>query len=403
MYEIVAFLAVFVFLYGAFAARLERTFIGGAITFTVIGLLMGKAGAGILELELSTRAIGVLAEITLAFLLFADAAEADLGELARQRILPGRMLLVGLPCVIAAGFLLGIPFFAFDLSIIEIALLASILAPTDAALGKAVISDESLPNRIRTTLNFESGLNDGLCVPIFLAFLAFATESAAGDGFGEIVLHLLFEELGVGALVGVLLSAIAFGIITFAERIESTGHGWRPLLVPALALTCYCFAQHVGGSGFIAAFVGGLVFGGLMKKRAHPYVVAAESLGDGAALLTWTVFGATVVASVIQKLTWEVLIYSALSLTIVRMLPIWLSLRYTDTHLYEALFLGWFGPRGLASIVFAIMAIDAGVQGGETISLVVGCTVTMSILAHGLTAKPFARWLAAKQSHEVKL
>lgn len=138
------------------------------------------------------------------------------------------------------------------------------------------------------------------------------------------------------------------------------------------------------------------MFGGLLKKEAHRYVEPAEALGDGAALLTWVVFGATVVGLVIERLTWEVALYAALSLTAVRMAPIWLSLRGTGARLDEALFLGWFGPRGLASIVFAIMAVDAGVPGSETISLVVGCTVVLSIVAHGVSAKPLSRLLTRR-------
>lgn len=398
MYETVAILALAVFLYSAFARQLESSRIGGAITFTVVGLLLGNSVLGLLDLELDGDAIGTLAELTLAFLLFADAAGADLKELARQRILPRRMLLLGLPGAVLLGLAVGIPLFGTSLDIFEIALLAAILAPTDAALGKAVVTDETVPNRIRTKLNFESGLNDGLCVPIFLTFLAFATQQAGDQGFGELVLHLLLEEVGIGAGVGILLSGLACLIIRQAERCGTIGEHWRPLMVPALALACFCSAQQLGGSGFIAAFVGGLVFGGVMAEHAEAFVRPAESIGDGAALLTWVMFGATVAALVIENLTWHTVVYAALSLTVVRMLPVWFSLLGTGTPLREALFLGWFGPRGLASIVFAIMAVEAGIPGAETIALVVACTVAMSIIAHGLSAKPLAARLAAAES-----
>lgn len=227
MYETVAILALVAFLYGLFAKALDRTLIGGAITFTVVGALLGGHGFGLLDLDLNTTAIGVLASLTLALLLFADAAGADLEELARHRILPRRMLLVGLPGAVALGFLVGVPLLHSSLALIEIALLAAILAPTDAALGKAVVTDETLPNRIRTTLNFESGMNDGLVVPIFLAFLAFATASAGERGFGEIVMHLLLEELGIGAATGAILSGVAQALMTRAERADTIGRGWR--------------------------------------------------------------------------------------------------------------------------------------------------------------------------------
>jgi NhaP-type Na+/H+ or K+/H+ antiporter len=399
MYEIVAVMALFVFLYSLVSKILERTVVGGAITFVVAGLILGNFGAGLLDLELNAKAIGVLAELTLAFLLFADASTADLKELTRQQILPRRMLLIGLPGAVILGFVVGIPFFGDVLPFIEIAVLAAILAPTDAALGKAVVTDKSVPNRLRTTLNFESGLNDGLCVPIFLTFMAFASATAGDRGFGEIIVHLLLEELGIGALVAIAISGGAVVLLKLLGTRDTVQEGWSKLMVPAIALACFSSAQALGGSGFIAAFVGGLIFGGFMKAQAHKYVESAEVLGDGAALLTWLVFGATVVGSMMAKATWQMVVYALLSLTIVRMLPIWLSLRGTGTNIYEALFLGWFGPRGLASIVFAIMVIEADIPGADVIAVAVSCAVTLSIIAHGVSAKPFAALLARTRKH----
>jgi NhaP-type Na+/H+ or K+/H+ antiporter len=230
MYEIVAILTLAVFLYSTVSAKLESTRIGGAITFTVVGLLLGNSVLGLLDIELDGQAIGVLAELTLAFLLFADAAGADLKELSRQRTLPRRMLLLGLPGAVLLGIAVGFPLFGTSLGMFEIALLAAILAPTDAALGKAVVTDETVPNRIRTTFNFESGLNDGLCVPIFLAFLAFATQQAGDQGFSEIVWHLLLEEVGIGAGVGVLLAGFGCLAIRQGQRLGTIGGHWRPLM-----------------------------------------------------------------------------------------------------------------------------------------------------------------------------
>jgi NhaP-type Na+/H+ or K+/H+ antiporter len=168
------------------------------------------------------------------------------------------------------------------------------------------------------------------------------------------------------------------------------------LLIPAIALLCFSTAQALGGSGFIASFVGGIVFGGFMKERAQRFVEPAEALGDGASLLTWVVFGAAIVGDLLVALTWQMGLYAALSLTLVRMLPIWLCLRGTDVRLDEAMFLGWFGPRGLASIVFTLMAIEAGLPGAHTIAMIVAGTVTLSILAHGVSAKPLSAWIASK-------
>lgn len=396
MYEIVAILAVVVFLYSMLADRLERTVIGGAVTFTVIGVALGPYGSGILELSLNTHGLTSLAELTLALLLFVDAANADLKELLRSSRLPRRLLLIGLPLTIGLGFLSGIALID-SLPWVSIALLATILAPTDAALGKAVVTDETVPNRIRTTLNFESGLNDGICVPIFLTFLAFALHTAGESTFGEIAIHLIIEEVGLGALVGLSLVGIAALLARLLSSHLALSTSWRQLQVPALALSCFALAQAIGGSGFIASFVGGLLFGGLIATpRKHQLILAAEGFGDAAALLTWVVFGATVVGGLLTMITWQILLYAVLSLTVVRMLPVWLSLRGAGVRTDEALFLGWFGPRGLASIVFVIMAVDAQVPGAAVIGVTVACTILLSIIAHGLSAKPLARLLAAR-------
>jgi NhaP-type Na+/H+ or K+/H+ antiporter len=395
MYSTVAILAAILFLYGIVADRLERTLIGGAITFIVIGLLVGPAGLGVLGISFNANFLSVLAELTLALLLFVDAATADLKELGRSAVLPRRLLLISLPLTIGLGILAGATLFD-TLTLIEIALLATILAPTDAALGKAVVTDKNVPNRIRTTLSFESGLNDGICVPIFLAFMAFATNKAGEHGFTIIAIHLIVEEVGIGAVVGLGIASIGAASIIFAGSRSPISDMWRPLLVPALALACFSAAQALGGSGFIAAFVGGLLFGVLAKEKKHDYLVAAESAGDAAALLTWVVFGALVIPRVFEAITWEVVLYSVLSLTLVRMLPVWLSLRGTGVRTDEALFIGWFGPRGLASIVFAIMAIEAGVPGADIIAVTVSATILLSVIGHGLSAKPLAQLLSVR-------
>lgn len=399
MYGTVAVLALIVFCYSVIADRLDRTVFGGAIAFTAIGLALGTSGLGVLQLSLDIDALGLLAELTLALLLFIDAANADLRELVRSAKLPRRLLLIGLPLTIVLGVLTGSMLFD-TLTLVEIALLATVLAPTDAALGKAVVSDENVPNRIRTSLNFESGLNDGICVPIFLAFLVFATNAAGESGFTEIAIHLIVEEVGIGAVVGLAIAALGAGAIRVREGHEAISPTWRQLLVPALALACFTTAQALGGSGFIAAFVGGLLFGSLTRENTHGYLLAAEGTSEAVALLTWVVFGATVVARVAENATWEMFLYAFLSLTLVRMLPVWLALRGTDTRLDEVLFMGWFGPRGLASIVFAIMVIEAGIPGADLIAVTVACAILLSVLGHGLSAKPLARVLSARLAAE---
>lgn len=378
--------------YGAAAKAFERTPFAGAILFTATGLLLGPAGLSLIDAHVEADAFRTLAELALALVLFTDAANTDREVLRRSFAIPQRLLLMGLPLTIVAGALLGYLLLP-ELGFAAIAVLAIALAPTDAALGKAVVTDATVPARIRTTLNIESGLNDGICVPVFLVALAIATETLGSQRFGLFALQLAAAEIGIGAGVGLLFSLVAVRTIRAFSSRGWISNSWRQVLVPALALACFTTAQTAGGSGFIACFIGGLAFGALEKRHKEPLLEAGEGLGDATALCLWVLFGAAVVGPLLAKLTWQAAVYAVLSLTIVRMVPVWLSLRGTGLAAREKLFIGWFGPRGLASIVFAVMALDANVPAKNTIALVISVTILLSVIAHGLSAKHFARML----------
>ena len=395
MYEQLAILAAFVFLYSVTAGGWERTPINGAFVFTAFGLVFGPLGLGLLTLDVDAEGIRTLAEVTLALVLFTDAANSDLGVLKKSIQIPQRLLLIGLPLTILLGFGAGVVLFG-GLTLFEIAILATMLAPTDAALGKAVVSNESVPANIRQSLNVESGLNDGICVPILFVFLALAAGSAGEGGTTALALELVAEEIGIGVLVGGGLTVLGAWLMK-----QGAGRGWitetwRQLPVIVLAVSCFAVAQVLGGSGFIAAFVGGLLFGAIAKDLKPKLLLAAEGTGDTLALLTWVVFGAAVVGHTIDQLSWQVLVYAVLSLTVVRMLPVFLSLAGMKLGTDEKLFMGWFGPRGLASIVFAVIVLNEHLPGGGTIAMTVVCTIVLSIVGHGLSANPLVAALAAR-------
>ena len=290
----------------------------------------------------------------------------------------------------------------FDgLGLLEIAVLATMLAPTDAALGKAVVTNSAVPDNIREGLNVESGLNDGICVPILLIFLTLATSEIANDDVSMLALKLVAKAIGIGVLVGVGLTFIGSRLLgVFASR-DWVTESWQQLPVPALAMACYALSQWLGGSGFIACFVGGLLFGALAKKHRHKLLLAAEGTGDTLALLTWVAFGAVVVGQSFASMSWQIVLYSVLSLTVVRMLPVFLVLGGLGLRADERLFIGWFGPRGLASIVFAVIVLNEHLPGGNTISMTVVCTIIMSVVAHGLSANPLANALASRVKGKV--
>jgi len=398
MYEALIILAAFVFLYSIVAGGLERTPVNGAIVFMAFGLAIGPSGFGFLGMAVEIEVLRSLAELTLGLVLFTDASNANLTVLKHSVGIPRRLLLIGLPLTILLGF--GAGMLLFDgLSLLEIAILATMLAPTDAALGKAVVTNESVPSKIRESLNVESGLNDGICVPILLVFLALATSIGSGteaETTSHLVLKLLIEQIGIGVGVGIGLTIVGSMLIRQCAQRGWITESWRQLPVIALALSCFALAQILGGSGFIACFVGGLLFGSLAREHKHGLLLAAEGTGDTLALVTWVVFGGAVVGQVISNFTWQVVLYSVLSLTVVRMLPVFLVLAGCGIRSDEKLFMGWFGPRGLASIVFAVMVIGEHLPGSDTITSTVACTILFSIIAHGLSANPAIAMLVAR-------
>ena len=390
MYQDLAILALFILVYSSVAGRVERTWVSGPIVFTIFGLLIGPVGLDLLSFRADGESIRILAELTLAMVLFTDAAGADMGVLRKTEALPMRLLLIGLPLTILLGFGVGVLLFK-QLSLVEIALLATMLAPTDAALGKAVVTNEAVPNAVRQGLNVESGLNDGICVPILFVFLALASGKAGEGGPWKLALELVAEEIGIGLAVGLALTTMASVLLKFAKGKGWLTHTWIQIPVVALALGCFGLAQFLGGSGFIAAFSGGLLFGALAKQHREEFLLAAEGTGDTLALITWVIFGSAVVGQALGYFSWLDLIYAVLSLTLIRMLPVFISLTGMGVSIEGKLFMGWFGPRGLASIVFGVIVVNAKLPNSGPIAMTVVCTIILSILAHGITANPWAK------------
>lgn len=390
MYENLALLALFALVYSAVAGALERTWISGAIVFTAFGLLVGPMGLGLLTWDTDRETMRSLAEVTLALVLFTDAAGADMSVLKKARGLPVRLLLIGLPLTILLGFGVGV-LLVDSLSLFALAVLATMLAPTDAALGKAVVSNAAVPDDIRQGLNVESGLNDGICVPVLFVFLALALDKAGDAGPWTLAVKLVAEEIGIGLAVGIGLTFVAAKLLKLARQRNWLTQTWIQIPVVALALACFAVAQSLGGSGFIAAFSGGLLFGILEKDLREDFLLAAEGTGDTLALVTWVVFGSAIVGQAVGNFTWLILLYSVLSLTLIRMLPVFLALAGSGIDTEGKLFIGWFGPRGLASIVFAVIVVNSELANTGPLAMTVVCTIILSIIGHGITANPWAK------------
>jgi len=395
MYDNLAVLAVFGFLFSVIAGRVERSVVTGPMVYICFGLLAGPVCLGLLDMDLNAVEMRVIADLTLALVLFMDASTADLGVLRAHAVIPRRMLLLGLPLCIVLGAVAGALVFP-ELPLFEVCILATMLAPTDAALGKGVVTNEAVPSRVRQGLNAESGLNDGLCVPVLFVFLALATGEAAASDSAELALKLVLKELGIGVAVAVVLVPVAAHLMQLGKQRGWFTDTWRQIPVVTLSLTCFATAQSLDGSGFIACFVGGLLFGYLAREHTRKLELAGEGIGELLAMLTWVVFGAVFMGQYWQHMTWDIVLYSLLSLTVIRMLPVLLVLWGTGESLETRLFLAWFGPRGLASIVFLVIVSGESLAGESVFIRTVICTITLCVIAHGITANPWANRLARK-------
>jgi sodium/hydrogen antiporter len=397
MYQNAAVLAVFLLLYSAIAGRVERSWISGPIVFTTAGLVLGPVGLGALHLDVAAEGLRLLAEATLAMILFTDAANADLSIVRRNVQLPERLLLVGLPLSILLGF--GVAWLIFPgLGVLELALLATMLAPTDAALGKPVVMSPAVPAATRECLNVESGLNEGICLPVVVILLGLAIGTQIeGDAVSHVA-RIVAEAIGIGLAVGAVLPCGAALLLRWAKAHDWVSAGWTEVPAVALAGSCFAVAPELGGSGFIACFTGGLIFGLLVRQDKHTVLRGAENTGETLALLTWLLFGSLIVGQLAGRLSLSIVLYAVLSLTLIRMVPVFLCLLDTSVGPVERLFIGWFGPRGLASIVFAIMVFDERLPGNTTLMPTVAFTVLLSVIAHGVSAKPLSRAIAARSA-----
>ena len=388
-------LAVVLIAYTMVASRLDRWWITGPMVFVAAGTILGPGGLDVLHFSLGNEAILTITELTLALLLFSDASTVHLKDVEGDAGLPRRLLFVGLPLTIVAGALLAYLMFP-DIGWAAAALVATILAPTDVALGLAVVTNKTVPVRIRRALNVESGLNDGIATPFITLFI---TAVAAKESLGDTAWGLeALKEIGLAIVVAVAVGYLGGRLLTFAMRRNWTSDVSEQIAILALALVAYEGSVAIGGNGFIAAFAGGALFGAVTKRRLTKPVQFTETLGLSASFLVWAIFGALFVGDLLRKdFSAQPIVYAVLSLTVIRMVPVAISLAGTHLRLATVAFMGWFGPRGLASVVFTLLALEEIERdsGGAMILETVAWTILLSVLLHGVSASPLAARYAA--------
>jgi len=367
--------------------------------YTLLGLLLSDRVLGIVDLEVGEEFVRIVAELTLVLVLAVDASRIDLRMLVRDHSLPSRLLSIGLPLTMVLGTIVAMVIFG-DLGFWQAAILAVVLTPTDAGLGQAVVTNSRVPVRIRQTLNIESGLNDGIVVPFLLLAisLAIATETVRG-GLDD---WLLFAagQIVFGIVVGVSVGFLGAKYIERGHRIGWMTAEFQKISAIALALLAYGVAELVGGNGLIAAFCMGATVGSSGEEKAHKELLAhVEVEVQVLMLLTFMIFGAVMLPPVLDQINGSMVLYALFSLTLIRMVPVAISLTGTRVRPVTTLFIGWFGPRGLASILYIFTVLGAeGLAGMPIIYGTVMITVLFSIFAHGLTAVPGANWYGQKMA-----
>ena len=389
-YLVIAFIGALFLIYSLTLRQLEKTEVTGPMFFVIGGITLAnlvpnKGG----ELKAGVDLLLPFIELTLSIFLFSDAAKSKLSVLRHSFQYPGLLLFVALPLTLLLGIAVGLFLFA-ELSLIQAALIAIILTPTDAALSKGLLSSSEVPEKIREGINTESGLNDGLCVPVFLIFILLAKNPESAITTSHVV-SVFSKELGIALLVAIMSISIFIPSLNFAMKRHYFAQNTSPFLLLGFAMAVFSVTQYLHGSGFIAVFVAGLLFDKFSTKTVRTELIEdSEHIADFTSLMIWCLFGYACAYLVLPKLNFEMVTYALLSTTLIRIIPVMLSLLFTSLNLKERFTFAWFGPRGLASIVFTLMVIDEQIENKFQIASIAMTTILFSVFIHGISTKPIA-------------
>lgn len=371
--------------YAVVSALVNRWYVAPALIFVGLGMLFGPFGFNLLAAGPGTEGYTLLAQLALTVILFNQAAKLDPGKAFRRGQVTFRLLVIGIPLTLVLGSLTA----AVLLPVLpwwEAVCLAAIVAPTEVALIEALIEDHRVPERVRNALSVESGFYDGFALAVLLAALALAsaqTDERPRD-WTWFVVRTELVSLVIGAAVG-LLGAV---VIAWSRRREWMNDTWAQLATLAVALICFEFGERVHASGFVAAFTGGLAFA-VVARRSNTEV--SNQVSDAAAqlleLLVFAMFGAFAVIDAWQHTSWRVVLFCAVALFGVRMVAVLVALIRTDLPAYSRLFIGWFGPRGIGTVVLALLVIERGeIQHPDVLAQAGVIAVTLSLVLHSITA-----------------
>ena len=388
-------LAVLVLGYALISQRVERNYLAPALIFLILGITLGPFGFHLLDAGPRTEGYTVLAQLALTMILFVQAAKISPDRIGAQRVLSIRLLVIGFPLTLLLGALTAV----LVLPVLpwwEAVCLAAIVAPTEVALIDALLEDRRIPEPLRHAMSVETGLYDGLALAALLLALAFAsqrTDPSAGHWA-----WFIFSTEILSLLIGVLVGGLGGLLVKWSRRRSWISDTWAQLAMLALAFICFQLGEWTHASGFVAAFTGGLAFSFASRRKAAEEM--PTQVPDAAAqlleLMVFAMFGAFAVVDGWRHADWRVVLFAVLALLAVRIVAVLVALIGTGLPTPQRLFVGWFGPRGIGTVVLGLLVIDRGeIENADLIAIVVVVTVTLSLILHSLTARPGIRWLSA--------
>jgi NhaP-type Na+/H+ or K+/H+ antiporter len=399
--QVLILAAGLVLAYATFSRVASGSVVTPPMVFTGVGLLCSPMGLGLIEIRIDNEAIALLATVALTIIVCSDASQVDRRSIRKIEQLPIRLLLIGLPLTMLLGTgLAALSFQGFELA--ALALLAVLLSPTDAALGQAVITSKAVPDSIRESLNVESGLNDGIALPPIFVLL-FLLGADLGDAGAHGWLAFAALQILLGPVAGALVGIGGGRMIDSAAHRNWVDPGFARLTLPAIAMLAYALAEAIGGNGFIAAFVSGFTLAVKTQSVREAMTDFGETEGTLLSLLVFLILGLAMIPQAVEHWSITTTVYAVLSLTVARMLPVAIAVIGMRLDLRTILFMGWFGPRGIASILYLLLLVQyLGASKYETLIATGIQTIALSVLLHGVTAAPVAdrygRWMSARKA-----
>ena len=390
MDETILSTALLIFIFGLFSRLSDRSPITAPMIFVAVGILVGPLGLDLFKSNLDSELVQTIAEVTLVLILFTDASGIDLRSLVKEYRIPLRLLFIGLPLTMVLGLLLAMPLFS-GMGLWTMAMMAFILSPTDAALGQAVVNSEKVPEEIRESIGVESGLNDGIALPPIMACMAILAAAEGGHTDAGYWMVYALKQMAYGPVAGTLVGWFGGRLVEKASQKGWMNPTFQRLVSMSLSVMCYALAESLHGNGFIAAFFGGLMLGARTPEVRERIQNFGEAEGQYLMLFVFLIFGMVMVPNAVPHWNMQALLYALLSLSVIRMLPVAISLLGSGIKWGSVAFIGWFGPRGIASVLYSLMVVgQLGTKGYEQVLSVIVLTVLISVFVHGLSAVPLS-------------